>query len=490
MAQIGSGNGTSFPDAIDTHQVWRNGATPAPDSDTRVDSEFMNDTVRATVAIETTLGAKPNGDFASVAARLQQFIPGSGESPLYFGFTASTSVTIPGTTHNLGTASPLVQAYDNAAPRQSIQPDTVEIDTATYDVVVTFATPQSGVISLANPVPQYTTTFTAVSSVTVPGTTHLLGTALLFVSVYTLAGTKQVRQAGSVTIHPTSFDVVVTFATPQSGEICLSAAGPRYATTFTSVTTLTVLGSTHGLGSAALLYQVYDAATPRHLIEVNTLSVDPVTFTVVLTFVTPQSGTILLVGATGISGSEFQIRDRGVTDVNATRVYSQLGTLRLQMGSGAFLVIENATGGTAALFGDQGNFLITGEATKPAGASWVNPSDARLKTVLRPFTDGLELLLQMEPVWFVHNGLGGIRPDGREHVSLIAQTAQGIAAYLVGTVPGQLEPGGPATELMTLDTGPILYMLINAVKAMAATQQDQEARLARIEAALFPPEEG
>ena len=335
--------------------------------------------------------------------------------------------------------------------------------------------------------PQYTTTFTSTASVTVPGVSHLLGTALLFVSVYTLVAGKQVQSASAVTIDPTSFDVVVTFATPQSGELCLSAAGPRYSTTFTSTTSLTILGSTHGLETAALLYQVYDAASPRHLIEANTLSVDPVSFNVVLTFGTPQSGTILLVGATGISGHDFQIRDRGITNVNAVRVFSTLGQLHLQMGSGELLIIENAPGALAAAIGSQGNLLITGEATKPAGASWVNPSDLRLKTVLRPFTDGLELLLQMEPVWFVHNGLGGIRPDGREHVSLIAQAAQLIAPYLVGTIPGHLEPGGPATELLTLDTSPLFYLLLNAVKALHQTQLAQEARLASLEAARIAP---
>ena len=120
MPQLGSGQGSGFPDAIDTRQTFINSPAAAPDGPSRADAELFNDSLHAIVQVQTTLGAKPNGDFASVAARLQQFLPGGGESPLFFGFTASTSVTIPGTTHHLGTASPLVQVYDNASPRQSV----------------------------------------------------------------------------------------------------------------------------------------------------------------------------------------------------------------------------------------------------------------------------------------------------------------------------------------------------------------------------------
>ncbi len=490
MPQLGSGNGSGYPEQIDTRQTFINSPAAAPDSASRVDMEVINDALHAIVQLQHTLGARPQGDSASVAARLQQFFPGGGTTPIGFGFATTTSVTIPGTAHNLGTSSPLIEIYDNASPRNSLEPNTISINTTTYDVTVTFVTPQSGVVCLANPLPHYSTTFTNQTTVAILGSTHGLGTALLFASAYTVIGGEQVqRSPSSVTVHTGTYDVLVTFTTPQSGVITLSAAGPRYSTSFLNQTSITVVGSTHGLATAALLYQVYDNAEPRALIEPNSLSVDQSTYTVGLTFATPQSGTLLLVGASAISGQEFQLRDHGVTNVSAVRVYSFLGALQLQMGSGERVNVQNATGQVVHSTDASGNLVINGTATKPGGGPWLSPSDARLKTVLRPFTDGLDLLRQLEPVWFVHNGLGGIRPDGREHVSLIAQEAQAVASYLVTTQPGQLAPDAPPVELLTLDTGPILYMLMNAVKTLAQQSQDQAARLARLEAVVLAAED-
>ncbi|HWB82787.1 MAG TPA: hypothetical protein VG675_01520 [Bryobacteraceae bacterium] len=63
-------------------------------------------------------------------------------------FTAQTTVTIPGTTHKLNTANLIVDCYDNATPAKRVEPDSVTIDPATFDVTVTFAMPQSGRIVL------------------------------------------------------------------------------------------------------------------------------------------------------------------------------------------------------------------------------------------------------------------------------------------------------------------------------------------------------
>lgn len=498
MSQLGSGQSSSYPDAIDTRQTFLNGPFSAPDDASRVDAEVMNDILHALVQVETTLGARPQGDFASVAARLQQFLPGGGSSPLASGFADALSVTIAGTAHGLGTASPLLEVYDNASPRANLDPNTIAIDTTTYDITLTFVTPQSGVVVLANPVPQYSTTFGSTTTVNIAGTAHNLGTALLFASVYTVSGGQQVmRSPASITVHPGTYDVAITFTTPQAGTLTLSAAAPRYSTTFTSQSTVTVLGSTHGLGTPALVYQVYDNATPRAFIEPNSLTVDQSTQTVVLTFATPQSGTLLLVAASTLTGQEFEIRDNGVTNVSATRVYSEVGTLNLQMGTGAQCFTHNATGGVVQTTDASGNLTITGTATKPTGGSWLSPSDARLKENVHPFTEGLERVMELEPVWYAYNGRGGMRSDGREHIGLLAQAAEQVAPYLVGRQWGRLEPDSPPTELLTLDESPLLYLLLNAVKTLQATQQAQaqrvealETRLAVLETASHPPQEG
>jgi hypothetical protein len=64
-------------------------------------------------------------------------------------FTAATMVTVPGTTHKLGTVNLLVQVYDNESPEWLVEPNYVLINPTTYDVAVSFAAPQSGTIVLS-----------------------------------------------------------------------------------------------------------------------------------------------------------------------------------------------------------------------------------------------------------------------------------------------------------------------------------------------------
>jgi hypothetical protein len=71
----------------------------------------------------------------------------------------------------------------------------------------------------------YSTTFAAATSVTVPGTTHQLGTAKLIAEIYDNGNPALVVEPDSILINPTTYDVLVKFATPQSGTVVLSAAG-------------------------------------------------------------------------------------------------------------------------------------------------------------------------------------------------------------------------------------------------------------------------
>lgn len=59
-------------------------------------------------------------------------------------FTAQTSVVIPGSAHNLGTANLLVECYDNATPSRRLETDAITVHPTTFDVAVTFAAQQSG----------------------------------------------------------------------------------------------------------------------------------------------------------------------------------------------------------------------------------------------------------------------------------------------------------------------------------------------------------
>ena len=63
-----------------------------------------------------------------------------------------------------------------------------------------------------------------------------------------------------------------------------------YTATFTGQTAVTVLGTTHGLGTANLTVQCWDAGTPANEVEADTITVDPGSYDVTVNFVAAQSG--------------------------------------------------------------------------------------------------------------------------------------------------------------------------------------------------------
>lgn len=72
--QLGSGNGTSYPTAVDTRQTWVNVAGAAPDSASRVDAELVNDFAAAIVAIQAELGVEVSGAYGTLRARLDALV--------------------------------------------------------------------------------------------------------------------------------------------------------------------------------------------------------------------------------------------------------------------------------------------------------------------------------------------------------------------------------------------------------------------------------
>ena len=73
---------------------------------------------------------------------LSQWQPGGPVANYSAPFTSQTSLVIPGSDHGYNTANLLVQCYD--ATGTVVEPDSISIDSGTYDVQVAFSTAQSG----------------------------------------------------------------------------------------------------------------------------------------------------------------------------------------------------------------------------------------------------------------------------------------------------------------------------------------------------------
>jgi hypothetical protein len=86
--------------------------------------------------------------------------------------------------------------------------------------------------------------------------------------------------------------------------IAEAAGGANYSQAFTSQTSVTMPGGAHGLGTANVIVECYDGGTPSRKLEADSISVDPATFDITVTFANPQSGRCVVNG----SGGAFSAR--------------------------------------------------------------------------------------------------------------------------------------------------------------------------------------
>lgn len=167
-----------------------------------------------------------------------------------------------------------------------------------------------------------------------------------------------------------------------------------------------------------------------------------------------------------------------------------------------FMVAAN--GNTALYFNTAPSYklqLDVNSAAKPTSSSWTVASDARLKTNVSPFEDGLDVLMAIDPVWFNYNGKAGM-PTDEKGVGTIAQELQKVAPYMVSKwthTEGSLEENAPMTNsgksktssYLGVDYGAMDFILINSIQeqqAIIQTQaeeiESQEQRIEKLEQLL------
>jgi hypothetical protein len=107
--------------------------------------------------------------------------------------------------------------------------------------------------------------------------------------------------------------------------------------------------------------------------------------------------------------------------------------------------------------------------------TWAAFSDPRLKTDMAPYAAGLTEIELLEPITFRFNGEGPAPADdeGVTRYGLDAQATQAVMPELVGEHDG----------FLTLDTGPLIFALCNAVKELKAENTALSTRVAALEGA-------
>jgi hypothetical protein len=95
--------------------------------------------------------------------------------------------------------------------------------------------------------------------------------------------------------------------------------------------------------------------------------------------------------------------------------------------------------------------------------SWSQISDLTLKTGVEPYTDSLAQVLKINPIRYYFKEEAGL--GAKKHIGIAAQELKEIAPSIVGTC--KLKPDSKE-EYLTIDSGAMTYMLINAVKELNA----------------------
>ena len=130
-----------------------------------------------------------------------------------------------------------------------------------------------------------------------------------------------------------------------------------------------------------------------------------------------------------------------------------------------------------------GDLNITGQAVKPGGGAWSAPSDARIKTDVRDLELGLSELQQVRTVRFRYNGRAGTQA-GQAGVGVLAQEIETSFPEMVRRISVADDPG--LDDMRIFDPSALTYVLINAVKELAARVEHLEQALAAATAAARP----
>ena len=133
---------------------------------------------------------------------------------------------------------------------------------------------------------------------------------------------------------------------------------------------------------------------------------------------------------------------------------------------------------------------VNGTASKTGGGLWLAFSDKRVKKDIKDFSDGLNIIEQMNTVSFQYNGKAGNPENGQEYIGIIAQEVQEYAPYMLETVKKKLnEDDEEETDLLMYDGSALTYILVNAVKEQQelidvhqATMEVQQAEIETLKA--------
>lgn len=139
--------------------------------------------------------------------------------------------------------------------------------------------------------------------------------------------------------------------------------------------------------------------------------------------------------------------------------------------SGAWIDCISTDGTTQLPLTIQSNlYLSTDNVFKPTAGGWLSSSDKRIKKDIKPYVRGLKEVLGLKPVEFRFNKYSEYNEETRGKINrgLIADDVKKIMPECIGSMKNK-----KFGKIKSLDTNPITYAMINAIKEL----NDKIARL-------------
>jgi len=246
-----------------------------------------------------------------------------------------------------------------------------------------------------------------------------------------------------------------------------------------------VLGSVSGVNGAASTVNVgIGTSTPAKRLHVRLNGSSGATPNANAGIMLENNGTAYFQLLTPNANENGILFGTASNNANGAIIFNNGGVngMQLRTGGNQNRIVITSNGKTAI-----GNFtpvyrlqLNVDSAAKPGTATWTIPSDKRLKKNISPFKDGLKLLNQIDPVWFEYNGDAGL-PTGQRYAGVVAQDIQKIAPYMIGTFK-QADATGKISEYLDYNPNSLFYILINAVKELAAAKNFMSEKIDELEA--------
>jgi hypothetical protein len=164
--------------------------------------------------------------------------------------------------------------------------------------------------------------------------------------------------------------------------------------------------------------------------------------------------------------------------------------------------------GTKATIDGNGNLYVVATGYKPGGGPWDATSDSRIKNVEGEYTTGLDAVAQLRPITYSFKG--NDTPELPAHITtpfdtetkeaptvpypnsphyqaaldaktfhgLIAQEVEAIFPEMVTQRVGYID-GEPVTDLRDLNTTPLIFALVNAIKELKTRVETLESAAAQ-----------